>query len=134
MCCVRGEYGRKTLSVNRKTKGGRGGETLKGETAGEHGRTRVRGRRWKGGEADELTPGSRVSQGASMQGMLPDSPWYWLVSRPGIHLAHPYFTLSVAEGGEIGSGLGVCVCVYVCVYTWGQLVLGLRGCGGGVLF
>lgn len=79
------------------------------------------------GEEDELTPGSRVSQGASMQGMLPDSPWYWLVSRPGIHLAHPYFTLSVAEGGEIGSGLGVCVCVC----TWGQLVLGLRGAGAG---
>lgn len=41
--------------------------------------------------------------------MLPDSPWYWLVSRPGIRLAHPYFTLSVVEGGKVGSGLGACV-------------------------
>lgn len=46
------------------------------------------------GELDELTPSLRVSQGASMQGMLPDSPWYWLVLRPGIHLAHAHFTLS----------------------------------------
>lgn len=84
------------------------------------------------GELDELTPGLQVSQGASMQGMLPDSPWYWLVSRPGIHLPHPPFTLSVVEGGEVGSGLGVCVCVCLCVH-WGQLVLGLTGvCGGGV--
>ncbi len=79
---------------------------------------------WETGEEelDELTPGLRVSQGASMQGMLPDSPWYWLVSRPGIHLAHPHFTLSVVEGGEVGSGLHVhmcvCVCVYVCMCTF----------------
>ena len=70
------------------------------------------------GELDELTPSWLVSQGASMQGMLPDSPWYWLVSRPGICLAHPHFTLSVVEGGKVGSGLGVCVCVSLCTLLW----------------
>lgn len=65
---------------------------VKGETderASEEGQGCVGDR--GGGELDELTPGSRVSQGASMQGMLPVSPWYWLVSRPGIRLAHPRF-------------------------------------------
>lgn len=63
-----------------------------------------------------------------MQGMLPDSPWYWLVSRPGIHLAHPHFTLSVVKGGEVGSGLGVCV--LLC--TLGAVSVRTEGCGGGV--
>lgn len=63
----------------------------------------------EGGELDELKPGLWVSQGASMQGMLPDSPWYWLVLRPAIRLAHPNFTLSVIKGGDIGSGAGVFV-------------------------
>lgn len=62
-------------------------------------RIKVREEGWAvretGEEEDELTRGSWVSQGASMQRMLPDSPWYWPVSRPGIHLAHAHFTLSV---------------------------------------
>lgn len=54
----------------------------------------------------------RVSQGANMQGKLPDSPWYWLVLRPGIHLAHAHFTLSVVgRRGWVRAG-----CVRLCVY------------------
>lgn len=44
---------------------------------------------WEMGELYALTPGLWVSQGASMPRMLPDSPWYCLVSRSGIRLAHP---------------------------------------------
>lgn len=36
-----------------------------------------------------------------MQGMLPDSPWYWIVSGPGIHLVHPHFKVSVVEGVDV---------------------------------
>lgn len=55
---------------------------------------------------DELTPGSRVSQGASMQGMHPDSPWYHPVSRPGIRLPHPHFTLIGGRRREEGPSRG----------------------------
>lgn len=56
------------------------------------------------GRLDELTPGLWVSQGARMQRMLPDSPWCWCVSRPGIRLAHPHFTLSMVEEERLGQG------------------------------
>lgn len=51
---------------------------------------------------DEFTPGLWVSQGTSMQGMLPDSPWYWLVSEAWELSDSPPFALSA------GSRLGVC--------------------------
>lgn len=85
----------KTKTVGRAKKRKRR-ESLKGEMdvrASERGQTVCVGGDGEG-ELDELTPSLRVSQGASMQRMLPDSPWYWLVLRPGIHLAHAHFTLS----------------------------------------
>lgn len=65
-----------------------------------------------GGGLDELTPSLWVSQRANMQEMLPDSPWYWLALRPGIHLAHAHFSAICGAGrrGWVRAWLA-CVCV-----------------------
>ena len=55
-----------------------------------------KGRMW--GRLDELTPNLWLSQGPNMQAMLPDSPWYWLAWRPGIHLAHAHFSTICGAG------------------------------------
>lgn len=76
------------------------------------------GRQWEdvggggGEELDELTPSLWVSQGATMQGMLPDSPWYWLALTPGIHLAQAQFS-AICGAGRRGwvRAWFLCVCV-----------------------